>query len=107
MNKCNVDAVMSEWDSLKSYVVPILSNNKDKYTNIWPKIFTSSSMQHECPNVLMIFELLMVVPFTNAKVERMFLCMTRVKTDWEKPLGTRLIRCTFKNWRGWPRDDKF
>ena len=39
MNKCNVDAVMPEWDSLKSYVVPILSNNKDKYTNIWPKIF--------------------------------------------------------------------
>ena len=69
MNKCNVDEVMSEWDSLKSYVVLILSINKDKYTDIWSKIFTNSSMQHECPNVLMIFELLMVVPFTNAKVE--------------------------------------
>ena len=41
MNKCNVDTVMSEWDSLKSYVILILTNNKDKYTNIWPKIFTN------------------------------------------------------------------
>ena len=44
-------------------------------------------MQHECPNVLMIFELLMVVPFTNAKVERMFSRMARVKTDWRNRLG--------------------
>ena len=44
-------------------------------------------MQHECPNVLMIFELLMVIPFTNAKVERMFLRMARVKTNWRNSLG--------------------
>ena len=87
MNKCNVDMVMSDWDSLKSYVVPILSNSKDKYTDIWPKIFTNSSMQHECPNMLMIFELLMVAPFTNAKAEQMFSHMARVKTDWRNCLG--------------------
>ena len=44
-------------------------------------------MQHECPNVLMIFELLMVVPFTNAKVERIFSRMARVKIDWRNRFG--------------------
>ena len=77
---------MSEWDSLKSCVVQILSNNKDKYTRICLKMFTNSSLQHECPNVLMIFELLMVVPFKNAKVERMFTRMVRIKTDWRNRL---------------------
>ena len=48
---------------------------------------SNSSMQHECPNMLMICELLMAVPFTNAKLERMFSCMARVKINWRNSLG--------------------
>ena len=36
---------------------------------------------------LNVFKILLITPFTNAKVERMFSRMTRIKTDWRNGLG--------------------
>ena len=55
---------------------------------MWQKIFRNESIKQECKNVLHVFEIMLIVPFTNAKVERLFSRMNRVKTD----IGNRLSR---------------
>ena len=38
-------------------------------------------VKEDCSNVLHLIELMLISPFTNAKVERLFSRMSRVKTD--------------------------
>ena len=38
-------------------------------------------VKEDCSNVLHLIELMQIVPFTNAKLERLFLSVNRVKTD--------------------------
>ena len=48
----------------------------------------------DCKNVMYLFEILIVVPFTNAIVEHLFSCMNRVKTDFRNRLSrSRLDTC--------------
>ena len=44
-----------------------------------------------CSNVLHIIELLFITPFPNAKLERMFSQMNRVKTDFHNRLGQKRL----------------
>lgn len=48
-------------------------------------------MQKECKNVLHIIELLLITPFTNAKVERLFSRMNRIKTTLRNRLSTQRL----------------
>ena len=83
-----VDKIPVEWVVLKSYMLPIISNNKkSSYLDIWKIVFTNATIIKECRNVLDIFELFLICPFTNAKLERMFSRMNRVKTDWRSSLS--------------------
>ncbi|CAB3999783.1 Hypothetical predicted protein [Paramuricea clavata] len=53
-----------------------------------------NDLKNECSDVLHIIELLLITPFTNAKLERMFSCMNRGKTDWRNRLERdRLDSC--------------
>ena len=52
------------------------------YLDIWKRVFTNSELKSECKNVLHLFEISFVMPFTSAKLERMFSQMLRVKSDW-------------------------
>ena len=75
--------IPQEWLVLKSYMLPIISNNKKTYyLHIWKIVFSNEAILKECRNVLDIFELFLICPFTNAKLERMFSRMNRVKNDW-------------------------
>ena len=56
------------------------------YLDIWKRVFTNSELKSECKNVLNLFEISFVMPFTNAKLERMFSRMLRVKSDWRNRL---------------------
>ena len=48
----------------------------------------------KCQKIMHIFEILMIVPFTNAIVERLFSRMNRVKTDFRNRLSrSRLDTC--------------
>ena len=48
----------------------------------------------ECQNTMHIFEILMIIPFTNAIVEHLFSRMNRVKTDFRNKLSrSRLDMC--------------
>ena len=50
------------------------------------RVFNNSDLKSECKNVLYMFEILFVMPFTNANLERMFSRMLRVKSDWSNRL---------------------
>ena len=82
-NGAEVSEILSEWDVLKTFVIPIILNNeRASYLEVWKMIFQNDTVKKECKNILLIFEIILVTPFTNAKVERMFSRMARVKTDW-------------------------
>ena len=83
-----VDKIPQEWLVLKSYMLLIISNNKKTYyLHIWKIVFSNEAILKECRNVLDIFELFLIYPFTNAKLERMFSRMNRIKNDWRSSLS--------------------
>ena len=85
---CNVNLIMSEWTILKIYLFPTIANApNNSYLETWSDIFKHNSVTSECRNVLDIFEILLVCPFTNAKVERFFSRMNRIKSDWRNQLS--------------------
>ena len=89
-NNCEVDNIMPKWKTLKTHMLPLVKNNNKsvKHLDIWSRVFTSETVKEECKNILNIFEIMLIVPFANAKVEHIFSKMNRVKTD----LQNRLLR---------------
>ena len=83
-NSCEVAEISAEWDTLKNRLRPLFHSS---YLDVWSGVFTSSEFQEDCANVLHIIELLLITPFSNAKLKRMFSTMRRVKTDWRNRLG--------------------
>ena len=93
---CNVENIPSQWISLKQRVCDIKKGctTKLNYLDVWQKLFVNESVKSECSDVLHIIELLLITPFTNAKLERMFSRMNRVKTDFRNRLSReRLENC--------------
>ena len=85
---CVIDLSNAECQVLKNFMVPLIKNNKVlPYLDIWKQVFTNSKLKSECKNVLHLFEILFVMPFTNAKLERMFSRMLRGKSDWHNQLN--------------------
>ena len=50
-----VDKIPHEWLVLKSYMLPIISNNKKTYLDIWKIVFSNEAIVKECRNILDIF----------------------------------------------------
>ena len=91
-NGCDVDALNPEWMTLKTPMVPLIKNNqKEHYIDIWQRIMKSESIVYDYSNILHIIEILLSTPFSNAKLERMFSRMARVKTDYRNRLGRTLL----------------
>lgn len=66
----------------------MVSNIKEiTYLEAWKRILTNDSAKTDCENIFHLIEILLVTPFTNAKVERMFSRMNRVKSDWRNRLN--------------------
>ena len=69
-------------------MLPLMKNNKCvKYLDIWSKVFTSKTIKEECKNILHVFEIMLIVRFTNSKVKHIFFKMNRVKTDSQNRLA--------------------
>ena len=94
-NGCDVQSTNKAWIRLKLFILPILQNNqKESYLEIWHHSFANTELMSDCKNVMHLFEILLVVPFTNAIVERLFSRMNRVKTDFRNRLSrSRLDTC--------------
>ena len=87
-NGCDISKVSSEWDLLKLEVNSITAGmNSVNYLDVWSRIFSEKNIRESCKNSLHIIELLLITPTTNAKIERMFSRMNRVKTDWRNRLS--------------------
>ena len=92
-NNCEVDKIMPKRVTLKTHMLPLVKNNKCViYLDIWSTVFTSETIKEECKNILHIFEIMLIAPFTNAKVEHIFSKMTRLTTDSQNRLSrARLV----------------
>lgn len=88
-NGCDVMKIESEWDDVKE-LVATTGLKGAKYTDAWAKLFTSSK-KDTLSNILHLVEILLVVPISNATLERMFSAMNRVHTDWRNCLGEKRV----------------
>ena len=72
-NNFQLENILPEWTVLKSYMMPIIKNNlKAKYLDIWKIIFNDDNIKKQCRNALDIFEIMLICPFSNGKLERLF-----------------------------------
>ena len=106
-NGCDIGEIQREWMTLKTYVIPIRNNSpKVKYLEIWERVFSNNNIE-ECKNVLHIFKILLVTPFSNATLERMFSRMLRVKNDWRNRLSRDQLSATLMICEEGPDLEKF
>lgn len=96
MNKCNIENILPQWAMLKQRVDEIKKGctTSLNYLDVWRRLFLNKGVKSRCADVLHIIEILLITPFTNAKLERMFSRMNRVKTDFRNRLRReRLENC--------------
>lgn len=77
---------MDEWHSLVQHVKLYFSPSTLPYLRVWRRVFDSQRKSEWC-RVLLVIELLFSIPISNAKVERLFSLMNRVKVDSRASLG--------------------
>ena len=91
-NGCYIFQIPMEWNRLKSYPIQILkSQSKVDYLEVWKGIFKNKGVVRECTNMLHVVEILLITPFANAKLERVFSQMNQIKTDSRTCLGLERI----------------
>ena len=83
------DAVILEWDAFKSFWQSSCSSLSS--SRVWSLLLTKCRDQY--PTLCLVLEPLLVLPVSNAVVERGFSTMRRVKTDWR----CRLSESTLDN----------
>ena len=85
-SQCNVKNIPNQWSSLKQRVIEMKKGYATKlnYLDVWQKLLVNESVKS---GILLVIELLLITPFTNAKLERMFSRMNRVKTDFHNRLS--------------------
>ena len=52
------------------------------HLDVWKRLFLNEILKTDCADMLQIIEILLITPFTNAKLEQMFSRMNRVETDF-------------------------
>ena len=83
-NQCNVKNIPNQWSSLKQRVIEIkkVCATKLNYLDVWQKLLVNQSVKSQCSEVLHVIKLLLITPFTNAKLERMVSRVNRLKMDF-------------------------
>ena len=81
-----LNEVLEQWHSMVTYAVTYLNVVTFHYRKVWKLLF-SSSRSREWKDILLMVELLFCLPISNAKVERFFSLLNRVKTDGRASLG--------------------
>ena len=81
-----VASIIDDWRAFKTYWAGV---KQIKGTNIWAMLLGCHRKQF--PNLASLIEILLLLPVSNAKVERGFSSMRRIKTDWRSRLGERTL----------------
>ena len=69
--------------------------------------FTNEETVKECNNILHLIEILLITPFSNGKLERMFSRMLRAKSDWRNKLGRDRLEALLRISEGGPSIENF
>ena len=78
--------LLDQWHHLLDYTKRYLEPSKTPYLRVWRRIF-DSGRSNEWSMVLILVELLFAIPISNAKVERLFSLMNRVKRETRATLS--------------------
>lgn len=85
MVEISISAIPTEWNSFKHYWKQTLQGN----TDVWPLLLTC--YHEKFPNLCHLIEIIHVFRVSNAKVERGFSTMRRIKTDWRSRLAEETL----------------
>ena len=103
-NGCDLMKIECEWEELKQFVVTTGLKNMT-YVEVWAKLF-SSSKKESLSNISHVAEILLVVPISNATLERMFSTMNHVHSDWRNCLGEKRVE-NLRIWEEGPAPERF
>lgn len=84
------NSLLEQWHTILEWATMYLSPSKIDYRVIWQQIF-SSNIAKECKGALAVIELVFCLPISNAKVERLFSAMNRIKTEGRASLGEKRL----------------
>ena len=78
---CKINLTNVEWRQvLKRFMVLLVKNYEAlPFFGIWRQVFYE--LKSECENLLQVFKILVMMPFSNTKLERMFSRMLSIKSD--------------------------
>ena len=83
--------LLEQWENLCDYTVKYLNPQPTDYRITWRKIF-QSSRRDTWTLVLLLVELLFSLPVSNAKAERLFSLMNRIKTGSRSSLSQKTLK---------------
>lgn len=102
-NKIDVQELDKEWrdHALLDHENLELDKNLSA-SQYWKTVFALKNIQDECmfPNLRLVISLLLVLPFSNASVERTFSNLKRMNTDDRNALKTETIAALMATQRG-------
>jgi hypothetical protein len=78
--------ILEEWHDMLTYTMNFLKPQNTSYKKTWKLLF-NCSYSYKWKNILLLIELLFSVPVCNAKLERLFSHLRRVKNDFRCSLG--------------------
>ncbi|XP_014669333.1 PREDICTED: zinc finger protein 862-like [Priapulus caudatus] len=81
------ESIQTEWNSFKSYWNSVLMDLQS--SDVWRAFVKVSPTKY--PNLGLLIRVLLTFPVSNAKVERGFSTMRRIKTDWRCRLNARTL----------------
>ena len=87
--------LLQQWHSVIAYTKKYLASDTTNYLVVWYCIF-NSSLANRWKLVLLVIELLFCIPISNAKVERLFSLIKRMKTDGRSSLGNDRLNSLLK-----------
>ena len=94
---CDKDELLQEWREMKQFISANLKGQK--LSSTWAKIHAHYSER--------LINILHVMPFSNALVERCFSTMSKIKTDWRASLHTSTLDCLIRIKKMGPSVDVF
>ena len=88
--KVSYPEFISQWHNMLEYALKYIKLSGVSYLVTWKKLFTSPK-KNEWSDALLLVELLFSVPVSNAKLERMFSKLKRIKTIFRASLSSTRV----------------
>nr|XP_054763567.1 zinc finger protein 862-like [Lytechinus pictus] len=88
MEPTNINRIHHEWAVLKTHISRMSHTRRSK---VWKQAFSDEDLMEECPNVMGVIEIILLLPLSTAACERGFSLLKRTKTDWRSRLSVDML----------------